>query len=326
VSLLEIDNLSVRFRSRTATTEAVRGLDLRLGAGETLGLVGESGSGKSMAMLAFLGLVDPPGEVAAHGIRFNGINLLDARPAERRRIIGKDIAMIFQDPVMSLNPAYRVGEQIVESLRVHARASRPAMRARAVELLASVGIPEAGTRFHAYPHQLSGGMCQRVMIAMAISCAPKLLIADEPTTALDVTVQAQIMALLSRLREQHRMAMILISHNLAVVSQMAERVAVMYAGEIVETAPARKLFARPRHPYSAALLAAIPERTPAGVPLYSLPGAALRRTPEAGRHCLLAERCPRAAEPCRAHHPKLAETVSGDQVRCFFPLHAEQIP
>jgi dipeptide transport system ATP-binding protein len=324
VSLLEIDNLSVRFKSRAATIEAVRSFDLRLEAGETLGLVGESGSGKSVAMLALLGLIDPPGDVVAHGIRFDGIDLLNARPAERRRIIGKDIAMIFQDPVMSLNPVHRVGEQIVESLSIHARASRAAMRARAVELLASVGIPEAGARFYAYPHQLSGGMCQRVMIAMAISCAPRLLIADEPTTALDVTVQDEIMELLSQLQARHHMAMILISHNLAVVSRMAGRVAVMYAGEIVESAPAREIFRQPRHPYSAALLAAIPERTPVGQPLYSLPGVAPRRTPEAGGQCLLAERCPKTTERCRAEHPDLTETFQGTQIRCFAPLHPEE--
>jgi dipeptide transport system ATP-binding protein len=326
VSLLEIDNLHVRFGAGVTAFRAVQNLDLRLEAGETLGLVGESGSGKSVSMLALMGLIDPPGEVSAHRLAFAGVNLLNIRPAERRRIIGKDVSMIFQDPMTSLNPVYRVGEQIVETLREHAPASRRAMRARAVELLSVVGIPEAATRFHAYPHQLSGGMCQRVMIAMAIACEPRLLIADEPTTALDVTVQAQIMELLLELRARHHMALVLISHNLAVVSQVAERVAVMYAGEIVETAPVEKLFRQPRHPYSAALLAAIPENNPVGQALYSLPGLVPGQMARLENACFMAERCPRAQEECRARHPLLTEQTPRHWARCLTPLNERDRP
>jgi dipeptide transport system ATP-binding protein len=324
VSLLEIDNLHVRFGAGAHAFRAVQHLDLRLEAGEVLGLVGESGSGKSVAMLALMGLIDPPGEVFAHRLCFAGVNLLNIGPAERRRIIGKEVSMIFQDPMTSLNPVYRVGDQIVEALRAHAPASARAMRARTVELLSAVGIPDAAARFHAYPHQLSGGMCQRVMIAMAISCEPKLLIADEPTTALDVTVQAQIMELLLELQARHHMALILISHNLAVVSQIAGQVAVMYAGEIVETAPTGILFNQPRHPYSAALLAAIPENNPIGQPLYSLSGLVPGQKPRLEAACLMAGRCPRTQNDCRNHHPLLIEQTSRHWVRCLKPLNGHE--
>ncbi len=320
MSLLEIDNLHVRFGRGAEAFRAVQGLDLRLEEGETLGIVGESGSGKSVAMLALMGLIDPPGQVSAHRLAFAGQNLLQARPAERRRILGKDLAMIFQDPMTSLNPAYSIGAQIVETLRVHAPASRKAMQARAVELLTAVGIDAPAARFHAYPHQLSGGQCQRAMIAMAIACAPRLLIADEPTTALDVTVQAQIMTLLQELQARYGMALILISHNLAVVSQVADRVAVMYAGEVVEAAPTAALFRAPAHPYTQALLAAIPENNALGAPLYSLPGlvpgAAVRRA----EACLLADRCPGARAACRQARPGLHSPEAGRAVRCIAPL------
>ncbi|HEU6455826.1 MAG TPA: ABC transporter ATP-binding protein, partial [Roseateles sp.] len=253
--LLNIKNLRVQF----GNFPAVDGVDLKLEAGELLGIVGESGSGKSVTMLALMGLIDAPGQVTADAIEFQGRDLLKLSPRERRALIGRDVAMVFQDALTSLNPSYTVGAQIAEVLRAHLGLRGRALKQRVVELLEQVEIPDAANRAHAYPHQLSGGMNQRVMIAMAIACAPKLLIADEPTTALDVTIQAQIMALLLRLQREQGMGLIMITHDLAVVAEMAQRVAVMYAGQIVETGPVPGLFDAPRHPYTNALLAAIPE-------------------------------------------------------------------
>jgi len=324
MSLLEINNLHVRFGAGATAFRAVQGLDLRLEVGETLGIVGESGSGKSVAMMALMGLIETPGQVTAERLAFVGNDLLCARPAARRRMIGKDLSMVFQDPVTSLNPAYTIGSQIVETLKTHAPASRRAMKVRAEELLAAVGIPEPKARLAAYPHQLSGGLCQRAMIAMAIACEPKLLIADEPTTALDVTVQAQIIDLLLELQVRHHMGLILISHNLAVVSQIADRVIVMYAGEVVEEAPARTLFASPKHPYTAALLAAIPENNPIGAPLYSLPGLVPGNLERQANRCLMANRCDRVREECLLERPCLAMDADGRIVRCIAPLNGGQ--
>ncbi|MGH7154562.1 MAG: ABC transporter ATP-binding protein, partial [Acetobacteraceae bacterium] len=253
MSLLEIRNLSVTFPTSGGLLHAVEGLDLDVAAGEVLGIVGESGSGKSVAMLAVMGLIRRPGEVVADVLRFDGTDLLGLSARARRRLIGRDVAMIFQEPMTSLNPCFTVGWQIAEVLRTHLDLSRDAARARTIELLRQVGIPAPEQRLSAFPHLLSGGMNQRVMIAMAIACNPRLLIADEPTTALDVTIQKQILELLEDLQRERGMALILITHDIAVVADTAGRVAVMYAGQLMESGPAEALLARPAHPYTAAL-------------------------------------------------------------------------
>ena len=312
MSLLEIRNLRVSFDG----FQAVDGVDLDVDEGELLGIVGESGSGKSVTMMALMGLIDAPGVVTAEALRFDGQDLLTMTPAQRRRIVGKDIAMVFQDALNSLNPSHTVGDQVREVLRAHLNLRGAALEARVLELFELVEIPAARSRLSNYPHQLSGGMNQRVMIAMAIACQPRLLIADEPTTALDVTIQAQVMALLARLQREQRLSLVLITHDLAVVAQMAQRVAVMYAGQVVETAAVDTLFDAPRHPYTNALLAALPEHNRGAERLAALPGIV------PGRHdrptgCLFAPRCSRAQPDCRADRPELI-----DGVRCFFPVEA----
>ena len=255
MALLEVDRLAVSF----GAFRAVDGVSLQVEAGEVLGIVGESGSGKSVTALALMGLIDEPGRVTAKRLQFDGRDLLTMPAKQRQRLLGRDIAMIFQDPIASLNPSFTVEFQLVETLRLHEGGSRKALRARALELLQQVEIPDAERRLGAFPHQLSGGMSQRVMVAMAIACNPRLLIADEPTTALDVTIQAQMLALLLKLQRERGMALMLITHDLGVVAEVAQRVLVMYAGEVVETARVPALFEAPRHPYSAALLGALPE-------------------------------------------------------------------
>lgn len=259
MSLLQINNLNVRFGDANAVP-VVDGLDLKVDAGEILAIVGESGSGKSVTMMALMGLIDAPGRITADSLTFDGTDMLKLSGRQRRKVVGKDIAMVFQDPMTALNPSYTVGFQIEEVLRQHLGLKGKAARQRALELLKKVEIPAAESRLDAYPHQLSGGMSQRVAIAMAIAGEPKLLIADEPTTALDVTIQAQIMELLVNLQKERNMALILITHDLAVVAETARRVCVMYAGQAVEVGQVPELFDVPAHPYSEALLAAIPER------------------------------------------------------------------
>ena len=254
MALLEIEDLTVEFPTQAGVLRAVDGVSLSLDEGDVLGIVGESGSGKSVTMLALMGLVAAPGRVRARKLAFAGRDLLHASDRERREIVGKDIAMIFQEPTTSLNPCFTIGFQLTEALRLHLRMDRGAARRRAVELLDQVGIPAAASRLSDFPHQLSGGMNQRVMIAMAISCNPRLLIADEPTTALDVTIQAQILDLLRELQKERGMALVLVTHNMGVVAEMARRVAVMYAGQVMEERGADSLFAAPRHPYTACLL------------------------------------------------------------------------
>ncbi len=295
-------------------------------------MVGESGSGKSVTALSLMGLVEFPGRVRATRMFFAGRDLQTLSPAERRALTGKDIAMIFQDPLASLNPCFTVAFQLTEALRVHGslaeRGSRELRRKRALQLLRQVEIPDAAARLDAFPHQLSGGMAQRVMIAMAIACEPKLLIADEPTTALDVTVQAQVLDLLMRLQREQGMALLLITHDLAVVAETAQRVIVMYAGEQVETGPVPAIFDAPRHPYTQALLAALPEHNLERARLQAMPGLV------PGQHdrptgCLLSPRCPYAVERCRRERPAL-EAVPMDsatsKVRCHFPLDASGRP
>ena len=311
--MLEIRDLRVRF----GAFPAVDGVDLDVAPGEVLGIVGESGSGKSVSMMALMGLIDAPGVTSAASLRFEDQDLLAMPAAARRRLVGKDVAMVFQDALASLNPSYTVGHQIEEVLRAHLGLRGAAARQRALELLQQVEIPDAASRLGAYPHELSGGMNQRVMIALAIACSPKLLIADEPTTALDVTIQAQIMDLLLRLQRERGMALVMITHDLAVVAEMAQRVAVMYAGQVVETGRLPDVFESPRHPYTAALLAAIPEHNRGGRRLQALPGivpGALDRP----SGCLFSPRCPRAQDRCRAQRPALDAGV-----RCFYPLSEE---
>ncbi|MBU6499270.1 MAG: ABC transporter ATP-binding protein, partial [Rhodospirillales bacterium] len=272
MALLELRNLVVEFATARGRFRAVDGVDLTIDAGEVLCVVGESGSGKSVSMLAVMGLIGWPGRVTADVMRFDGTDLLGLSGRDRRRLVGKDIAMVFQEPMSSLNPCYPVGWQIAESLRVHAAVPRARLRERVVELLDQVGIPAPATRLNAFPHQLSGGMNQRVMIAMAISCNPRLLIADEPTTALDVTIQKQILDLLVDLQRRHGMALALITHDMGVVAETAQRVQVMYAGQMVEEQPTEALFNSPRHPYTAALLDALPERAMGRARLPTIPG------------------------------------------------------
>ena len=315
-ALLEVRNLRVRFNGFTA----VDGVDLDVAAGELLGIVGESGSGKSVSMMALMGLIDAPGQVTADALRFDGHDLLTMSAAQRRRIIGKDVAMVFQDALNSLNPSHTVGNQVREVLRVHLGLRGAALEARVLELFERVEIPAAKTRLNAYPHEMSGGMNQRVMIAMAIACEPRLLIADEPTTALDVTIQAQVMDLLLRLQREQGMGLVLITHDLAVVATMAQRVAVMYAGQVVETASTDTLFEQPRHPYTQALLAALPEHNRGARRLSALPGIVPGRN-DRPAGCLLAPRCSHVQPRCQAERPEL---VGG--VRCFFPQAIKQGP
>jgi peptide/nickel transport system ATP-binding protein/oligopeptide transport system ATP-binding protein len=259
--LLEVKNLQTHFPTRPGLVRAVNGVSFYLDRGELLGLVGESGCGKSITALSIMRLIAPPGKTVGGEIIFEDRNLLSLSNAEMRAIRGDDIAMIFQDPMTSLNPVYRVGEQIAEALRLHRKLSRKDARAAAIAAMSEVAIPDAARRADDYPHQLSGGMRQRVMIAMALACDPKLLIADEPTTALDVTIQAQILELLDELRKTRELAVLLITHDLGVVAEVADRVAVMYTGKIVEESPVDELFARPKHPYTEGLLRSVPKLT-----------------------------------------------------------------
>ncbi len=318
MALLEIENLSVQFPSKTAVMHAVDGVSLSLDAGEVLGIVGESGSGKSVTMMALMGLVSFPGVVRADKLRFDGHDLLQLSSNARAKLTGKDVAMIFQDPTTSLNPCFTVGFQLTESLQLHLGLDGKAARKRSIELLEQVGIPAAESRLNVYPHQMSGGMNQRVMIAMAISCGPKLLIADEPTTALDVTIQAQILDLLRTLQKDLNMALVLITHNMGVVSEMAQRVAVMYAGQIMETRSAHAIFEAPQHPYTEALLAAMPERSDGLSRLATIPGMVpgLYDRPTG---CLFAPRCSYANDHCRTIRPELRDWQKG-LVRCHYPL------
>ncbi|NCS73749.1 MAG: ABC transporter ATP-binding protein [Deltaproteobacteria bacterium] len=313
--LLEIDDLTVAFATRHATFSAVRGLSLGVERGEVVGLVGESGCGKSVTALACLRLL-PRGvaRITGGAIRFDSTDLLALSEGEMRRVRGNRIAMIFQEPMTALNPVFTIGAQVMEPLKIHLGLGRVAARARAAELLAQVGIAEPELRLRDYPHHLSGGQRQRVMIAMALACDPELLIADEPTTALDVTIQAQILALLARLQRQRGLAVLLITHDLGVVAQTADRVAVMYGGELVEHAATEPLFADPRHPYTRGLLASIPR--PGLARLTPIPGQvpALDRLPPG---CCFHDRCAWAEPRCQSAAPPLQR--DGDRFhRCQF--------
>ncbi|MGR8922582.1 ABC transporter ATP-binding protein [Rhizobium leguminosarum] len=295
--LLEIENLTVEFQTSSGLFRAVDRVSLVCDKGEILSVVGESGSGKSVAMLALMGLLPWTAKITADRMQFDGKDLRGISARQRRRIVGKDMAMIFQEPMSSLNPCFTVGFQLGETLRFHMGLNRTERRQRSIELLNLVGIPAPEERLSNFPHQMSGGMSQRVMIAMALACNPKLLIADEPTTALDVTIQAQILDLLVRLQKEQGMALVLITHDMGVVAETAERVQVQYAGQRVEEQPVRALFRDPHHPYTAALLAALPERAKVGQRLPSIAGVV------PGQHgrptgCLFAPRCGFATVEC----------------------------
>ena len=328
MALLEIEGLTVEFGSVVAPLIAVDSVDLTMEAGEIVGCVGESGSGKSVTALALMGLVDFPGRVRAKRMSFDGRDLLGLSDAGRRALVGKDIAMIFQDPLARLNPCFTVAFQLTETMRIHGtdaeRRSAKHRRDRALELLQQVEIPDAAARLNAFPHQLSGGMAQRVMIAMAIACNPRLLIADEPTTALDVTVQAQVLDLLVRLQHERGMALLLITHDLAVVAETVQRVMVMYAGQQVETGPVPAIFQAPEHPYTQALLAALPEHNLERSRLKAIPGIVPGQF-DRPVGCLLSPRCDYALERCHRDQP-LLEGPPGRKVRCHFPLDAAGHP
>ncbi len=321
MALLEIDNLSVDFRTRAGPFRAVDGIDLVVDEGEVVAIVGESGSGKSVAVLALMGLLPWTAIVTADRLRFDGHDLLSLSAGAHRAIRGKDMAMIFQEPMTSLNPCFTVGFQITEMLAAHEAGNRASRRKRAIELLDMVGISSPESRLNAFPHQLSGGMSQRVMIAMAIACNPRLLIADEPTTALDVTIQAQILDLLLDLQRERGMALLLITHDMGVVAETAQRVAVQYAGQQVEKQDVAGLFSRPRHPYTAALLDAMPERS-TGRRLPTIPGV----VPGQGDRptgCLFNPRCGYATDRCRAELPLLEPLPNSAAVRCHHPVGAD---
>jgi dipeptide transport system ATP-binding protein len=315
--LLEISNLSVDFKTGGGRFRAVDSVSLTVDAGEIVSIVGESGSGKSVSMLALMGLLPWTATVTADRLAFDGRDLLTLPARERRKIIGKDMAMIFQEPMSSLNPCFTVGWQIEEVLKVHLRLDRAARRRRAIELLDLVGIPSPAERIDAFPHQMSGGMNQRVMIAMALACNPKLLIADEPTTALDVTIQAQILDLLVRLQRETGMALVLITHDMGVVAETAHRVSVQYAGQKVEEQPVASLFADPHHPYTAALLAALPERaTTRRLP--SIPGVVPGQF-DRPTGCLFSPRCQFATARCVEKVPPRQGAAAGFAL-CHYPL------
>jgi peptide/nickel transport system ATP-binding protein len=327
-TVLEIDNLQTHFFTSAGVVRAVDGVSYGVRSGETLGVVGESGCGKSVTALSILRLVaDPPGRILGGTIRFAGTNLLELSEPEIESIRGNDISMIFQEPMTSLNPLLTVGRQISEAIALHRGLSRRDARDQAVEMLRRVHIPEPERRVHAYPHQLSGGMRQRVMIAMAVSCDPKVLIADEPTTALDVTIQAQILDLIRELQDRLSTAVILITHDMGVVAENADRVVVMYAGRKVEEASAKELFERPGHPYTRGLLGSIPNLEVAAhtnarrARLNEIKGMvpSLANLPEG---CTFAPRCGFATAECRAVYPPLVQHRAGHWVACW---HAERL-
>jgi oligopeptide/dipeptide ABC transporter ATP-binding protein len=315
--LLKVDRLETSFFTKSGVAKAVDSVSYHIDAGETLGLVGESGCGKSVTSFSILGLLSHPGKVTGGHIYFQGQDLAQATETELRSVRGKKIAMIFQEPMTALNPVLTIGYQIAEQIQAHEPISKQAALGRAIDLLARVGIPAPEKRVMDYPHQLSGGMRQRAMIAMALSCGPALLIADEPTTALDVTIQAQILDLLQRLQSETGMAMQFITHDLGVIAEVADRIVVMYAGRVVETATTDELFSNPKHPYTIGLLNSIPSMTgPADEDLKTIPGSvpSLLALP---RGCAFQNRCSRATDLCREGIPTLAAISATHSVACF---------
>jgi peptide/nickel transport system ATP-binding protein/oligopeptide transport system ATP-binding protein len=319
MALLEVDQLRTVFPAVVGEFAAVDGVSFSLDQGEVLGLVGESGSGKSVTAFSLMRLVSPPGDIAGGSIRFDGQELLALDARAMRRIRGRQMSMIFQEPLSSLNPLHSIGRQVMEPLFLHTDLSRAEARKRALAMLDRVCIPDASRRFDDYPHQLSGGLRQRVMIAIALVCEPKLLIADEPTTALDVTIQAQILDLLRELQRDTRMAMLMITHDLGVVAEVADRINVMYAGRIVETAPVATLFKAPAHPYSAGLMRSRPDLTQERKRLVTIPGTvpAPHQMPSG---CRFAPRCEFANRDCQAAQPGLRHLAPAHFAACIYPL------
>ncbi|MCX4548443.1 ABC transporter ATP-binding protein [Streptomyces sp. NBC_01387] len=316
--LLEVRDLHVEFRTRDGVAKAVNGVDYTVDSGETLAVLGESGSGKSVTAQAIMGILDvPPGHIAGGEIIFQGQDLLKLKEEQRRKVRGAKMAMIFQDALSSLNPVLSVGEQLGEMFTVHKGMSHKAAKAKAVELMDTVRIPAAKERVGQYPHQFSGGMRQRIMIAMALALEPDLIIADEPTTALDVTVQAQVMDLLAELQREFNMGLILITHDLGVVADVADKIAVMYAGRIVETSPVHQIYRAPAHPYTKGLLASIPRLDQKGQDLYAIKGLPpnLLHIPPG---CAFNPRCPMAQEVCRTDVPPLYEVNQERRSACHF--------
>lgn len=314
--LLEVNNLRTEFKMRKGTVKAVDGVSFSIDKGEVLAIVGESGSGKSVTSLSIMGLLQEPGKTTGGEILFKGEDLLTKNKKEQQAIRGNHISMIFQEPMTSLNPVYKIKDQLMENIMLHMKLSKKEALERAVEMLELVGIPSARERAFDYPHQMSGGMRQRVMIAMALSCNPELLIADEPTTALDVTIQAQILELLNDMRKKFHMAVLLITHDLGVVSETADRVVVMYCGKVMEDAKVEDIFANPLHPYTNGLLKSIPKlEDDSGEPLYMIKGMVpnpLKMPPG----CPFSDRCERCMERCRQEMPQLID-MDGHKVRCF---------
>jgi oligopeptide/dipeptide ABC transporter ATP-binding protein len=317
MSLLELRGLTTAFQTARGEISAIEDISFELNAGEILGIVGESGSGKSVTALTIMGLLpQPPARIAAGSVRFAGEELTTASPNRMEKIRGAGISMVFQEPMTSLNPVFTIGEQIMETVRAHERMSASAQRERAIEMLDRVGIPSATERLNDYPHQLSGGQRQRVMIAMSLACRPKLLIADEPTTALDVTIQAQVLDLLMDLRDELGMAIMIITHNMGVIAEVADRVLVMYAGRIVEQSPAADLFDAPQHPYTKGLLACVPTLQQDRHRLIAIPGS----LPEPARRppgCRFAPRCTYRIEACRTAIPPLVMQQENRAVACI---------
>jgi len=324
-AVLDVEGLVTSFPGEAGRVPVVDGVSLALAPGEVLALVGESGCGKSMSALSIMRLVPRPGRVDAGRVRLGGRDLLGLSVPEMRRVRGREVSMIFQEPMTSLNPVARCGDQVAEAVLLHDRVSRRAARARALELFRQVGIPDPAERLDAYPHQLSGGLKQRIMVAMALATRPRVLIADEPTTALDVTIQAQILQLLRDLRHDYETAVLLITHDLGVVNELADRVAVMYAGQLVEEGDRRDVLGRPRHPYTLGLLRSVPGQAAPGGRLEEIPGT----LPPPSRWpsgCRFATRCPRVFEPCHEQVPDPTGLTRGHRAWCHAVAREEQGP
>ncbi|AGP52524.1 ABC transporter ATP-binding protein [Streptomyces rapamycinicus] len=321
---LEVEGLCVDLRTPSGTVRAVNGVGFQVRKGRTLALLGESGCGKSMTALSIVGLLDPTAEVTGGSVKVSGTDVLRLGQAGRRKLAGPVLSIVFQDALTALNPVQPVGRQLAEPFRIHRGMSRRDAREKAVELMTRVGIPEPRLRARAYPHQFSGGMRQRLLIAMAVALDPDVLIADEPTTALDVTVQAQIMRLLRDLQTERDMALVLITHDLAVVAQRADDVVVMYAGNVVETGPVAEVFSRPRHPYTRGLLDSVPEHAVRGCPLPAVPGSPpeLSSVPSG---CVFQARCPLAQERCAQERPRLMSVGASRSAACHFSEELDRV-
>ena len=318
--LLKVSNLAVDFKNDKGTGRAIDEISFHVNPGETVAIVGESGCGKSVSSLAVMGLVpSPPGKIASGSIQFKGKELVGLKEKEYRRVRGNDISMIFQEPMTALNPVLKIGTQMVDVIRLHSNLNKVNARQRAIEMLETVGIPSPETRIDEYPHQLSGGMRQRVMIAMALSCGPDLLLADEPTTALDVTIQAQVMEEMVRLQKEFNMAVVLVTHDLGVVAESCQRVIVMYCGQIIEQAPVEQIFASPKHPYTKGLLQSIPVVRDKKIPRLPTIEGMVPDLANLPKGCRFADRCDRVIDLCRESRPQLSKGET-HQVACF---HAE---